>query len=77
EKSFQRIYWGGHSIVSNNACSRQETEVPQPSSPTQIHVADEAASTGVDVRHGGADTTVSSLVVTLIRPLPCPMIHLS
>ncbi|GKD48771.1 hypothetical protein Tco_1277747 [Tanacetum coccineum] len=39
----------------------QETEVPQPSSPTQTHVADEAASTGVDVRHGGAATTVSSL----------------
>ncbi|GJZ43092.1 hypothetical protein Tco_0590347 [Tanacetum coccineum] len=29
--------------------------------PTQTHVADEAASTGVDVRHGGAATTVSSL----------------
>ncbi|GKE09716.1 hypothetical protein Tco_1413267, partial [Tanacetum coccineum] len=40
---------------------RQETEVPQPSSPTQTHVADEAASTGADVRHGGAATTVSSL----------------
>ncbi|GJV86769.1 reverse transcriptase domain-containing protein [Tanacetum coccineum] len=40
---------------------RQKTEVPQPSSPTQTHVADEAASTGVDVRHGGAATTVSSL----------------
>nr|GFC61908.1 hypothetical protein [Tanacetum cinerariifolium] len=33
---------------------RQETEVPQPSSLTHTHVADEAASTGVDVRHGGA-----------------------
>ncbi|GJS93108.1 hypothetical protein Tco_0800076 [Tanacetum coccineum] len=40
---------------------RQETEVPQPSSPTQTHVADEAASTGVDDRHGGAATTVSGL----------------
>ncbi|GJS93578.1 putative ribonuclease H-like domain-containing protein [Tanacetum coccineum] len=40
---------------------RQETAVPQPSSPTQTHVADEAASTGVDVRHGGAATIVSSL----------------
>ncbi|GKB75444.1 hypothetical protein Tco_0942339 [Tanacetum coccineum] len=39
----------------------KETEVPQPSSPTQTYVADEAASTGVDVRHGGAATTVSSL----------------
>ncbi|GJT22344.1 hypothetical protein Tco_0892281 [Tanacetum coccineum] len=41
----------------------QETEVPRPSSPTQTHVADEAASTSVDVRHGGAATTVSSLDV--------------
>nr|GEV35268.1 ribonuclease H-like domain, reverse transcriptase, RNA-dependent DNA polymerase [Tanacetum cinerariifolium] len=40
---------------------RQETEVPQPSSPTHTHVADEAASTGVDVRHEGAATTVTSL----------------
>ncbi|GJT42427.1 hypothetical protein Tco_0951142 [Tanacetum coccineum] len=38
-----------------------ETEVPQPSSLTQNHVANEAASTGVDVRHGGAATSVSSL----------------
>ncbi|GKE33229.1 hypothetical protein Tco_1452551, partial [Tanacetum coccineum] len=37
------------------------TEVPRPSSPTQTHVADEAASIGVDVRHGGAAITVSSL----------------
>ncbi|GJX80235.1 uncharacterized mitochondrial protein-like protein [Tanacetum coccineum] len=40
---------------------RQETKVPQPSFPTQTHVADEAASTGVDDRHGGAATTVSGL----------------
>ncbi|GJZ77766.1 hypothetical protein Tco_0642438, partial [Tanacetum coccineum] len=40
---------------------RQETKVPQPSSPTQTYVADEAASTCVDIRHGGAATTVSSL----------------
>nr|GEY52073.1 hypothetical protein [Tanacetum cinerariifolium] len=40
---------------------QQETKVPQPSSPTHTHVADEAASTGVDVRHDGAATTVSSL----------------
>nr|GEU83231.1 RNA-directed DNA polymerase, eukaryota, nucleotide-binding alpha-beta plait domain protein [Tanacetum cinerariifolium] len=42
---------------------RQETKVPQPSSLTHTHVADEAASTGVDVRHRGAATTVSSLDV--------------
>ncbi|GJZ89548.1 hypothetical protein Tco_0661330 [Tanacetum coccineum] len=42
---------------------RQETEVPQLSSPPHTNVADEAASTGVDVRHGGAATTVTSLDV--------------
>nr|GEW75126.1 hypothetical protein [Tanacetum cinerariifolium] len=41
--------------------TRQETEVPQLSSPTHTNVADEAASICVDVRHGGAATTVSSL----------------
>ncbi|GJY57967.1 hypothetical protein Tco_0457859, partial [Tanacetum coccineum] len=30
-------------------------------SPTQTHVADEAASTGVDVRYGGAATTITGL----------------
>ncbi|GJY99458.1 hypothetical protein Tco_0516888 [Tanacetum coccineum] len=42
---------------------RQETEVPQPSSPPHTNVADEAASTGVDVRYGGATTTVTGLEV--------------
>ncbi|GJT78708.1 hypothetical protein Tco_1045433 [Tanacetum coccineum] len=40
---------------------RQETKVPQPSSPSQTHDADEAAFTRVDVRLGGAVTIVSSL----------------
>nr|GFC33990.1 hypothetical protein [Tanacetum cinerariifolium] len=35
----------------------QETKVPQPSSPTHTHVADEAASISVNVIHGGATTT--------------------
>ncbi|GKE04526.1 hypothetical protein Tco_1396544 [Tanacetum coccineum] len=48
-------------IFDQLALMGQETKVPQPNSPTQTHVADEAASTGVDVRHGGAATTVSSL----------------
>nr|GEW77759.1 hypothetical protein [Tanacetum cinerariifolium] len=42
---------------------RQETEVPQPSSPPHTNVIDEAASTSVDVRHGGAATTVTHLDV--------------
>nr|GEV40909.1 hypothetical protein [Tanacetum cinerariifolium] len=41
--------------------TRQETKVPHPSSPTHTNVADKAASIGVDVRHGGATTTASSL----------------
>ncbi|GJR91798.1 hypothetical protein Tco_0215809 [Tanacetum coccineum] len=40
---------------------RQETEVPQLSSPPHTNIADEAASTGMDVKHGGAATTVTSL----------------
>ncbi|GJR49171.1 hypothetical protein Tco_1317274 [Tanacetum coccineum] len=40
---------------------RQETKVPQPSSPPHTNVADEAASTHVDVIHGGATTTITSL----------------
>ncbi|GKB54061.1 uncharacterized mitochondrial protein-like protein [Tanacetum coccineum] len=55
--------WGTGSGSGPRDFIRHETEVPQPSSPTQTHVADEAASTGVDVRHGGAATTVSSLDV--------------
>ncbi|GJX64665.1 putative ribonuclease H-like domain-containing protein [Tanacetum coccineum] len=40
---------------------RQESIVPQPRSPTQTHVADEAASTGVDVKYGGVATNVTGL----------------
>nr|GEV79081.1 hypothetical protein [Tanacetum cinerariifolium] len=40
---------------------RQETEVPQSSSPPHSNVAGEAVLIGVDVRHGGAVTTVTSL----------------
>ncbi|GJV02469.1 hypothetical protein Tco_1336038 [Tanacetum coccineum] len=42
---------------------RQESMVPQPISPTQTHVADKAASIGVDVRYGGATTIVTGLEV--------------
>ncbi|GJW08937.1 hypothetical protein Tco_1571360 [Tanacetum coccineum] len=41
--------------------NRQESVVPQPRSPTQSLVADEAASTGVDVRYRWATTTVTGL----------------
>ncbi|GKB75649.1 hypothetical protein Tco_0942544, partial [Tanacetum coccineum] len=82
---------GGHSIVSNNACpgldfTRQETKVPQPSSPTQTHVADEAASIGMDDRHGGAATIVFGLdegqgsgninkTPTMPHDSPLPRVH--
>ncbi|GKG42099.1 hypothetical protein Tco_0473850, partial [Tanacetum coccineum] len=46
---------------SSRIPTRQETEVPQPSSPSHTNVADKAASIGVDVRHGGATTIVFSL----------------
>ncbi|GJX47217.1 hypothetical protein Tco_0272407 [Tanacetum coccineum] len=42
---------------------RQETKVPQPSSPPYTNIADEVASTGVDVRYGGAATTIAGLEV--------------
>ncbi|GKA89534.1 hypothetical protein Tco_0811346 [Tanacetum coccineum] len=41
--------------------TRQESVVPQPRSPTQSPVVDKAASTCVNVRYGGATTTVTSL----------------
>ncbi|GJS10819.1 putative ribonuclease H-like domain-containing protein [Tanacetum coccineum] len=41
--------------------TRHESMVPQPGSPTQTNVADDVASIGVDVRLGGATTTVTSL----------------
>ncbi|GJY04358.1 putative ribonuclease H-like domain-containing protein [Tanacetum coccineum] len=41
--------------------TRQETKVPQPSSPTHTNVTDKAASICMDVRHRGAAITVFSL----------------
>ncbi|GJZ41708.1 hypothetical protein Tco_0588594 [Tanacetum coccineum] len=40
---------------------RHKVEIPQSNFPTQTPVADEAAFTGVDVVHGRAATTVSSI----------------
>ncbi|GKD21286.1 hypothetical protein Tco_1222989, partial [Tanacetum coccineum] len=48
-------------ILQGEGSTIPEFKVPQPRSPTQTPVADEVASTGVDVRHGGAATTISSL----------------
>ncbi|GKF13434.1 hypothetical protein Tco_0054896 [Tanacetum coccineum] len=66
--------------------TKQESVVPQPRSPTQTNVADKAASTGVDVRHRGAATTITSLDAgqgsdnidkTLYMPYdsPLPRVH--
>ncbi|GJX62279.1 hypothetical protein Tco_0295179 [Tanacetum coccineum] len=41
--------------------TRQESVVPQPRSPTQSPVVDEAAFIGVDIRYGRATTTVTGL----------------
>ncbi|GJT89584.1 putative ribonuclease H-like domain-containing protein [Tanacetum coccineum] len=40
-----------------------ESMVPQPKSPTQTPIADEAASICMDVRYGGATTTITGLEV--------------
>ncbi|GJU16339.1 hypothetical protein Tco_1144305 [Tanacetum coccineum] len=48
-------------ILQDEGSTVPETEVPQPSSPTYTNVADEATFTSVDVVHGGAATTISSI----------------
>ncbi|GJV23217.1 hypothetical protein Tco_1375912 [Tanacetum coccineum] len=48
-------------VVQGEGSTIPESMVPQPRSHTQTNVADEAASTGVDVKHGGDATTVTSL----------------
>ncbi|GJT10369.1 hypothetical protein Tco_0857411 [Tanacetum coccineum] len=48
-------------VVQGEGSTHPESVVPQPRSPTQTPVADEAASTGVDVRYGGATTTLTGL----------------
>ncbi|GJV02532.1 putative ribonuclease H-like domain-containing protein [Tanacetum coccineum] len=47
-------------LVQGPFVQDEESTVPD-ESPTQTNVADEGASTGVDVRHGGAATTITSL----------------
>ncbi|GKA17333.1 hypothetical protein Tco_0697170 [Tanacetum coccineum] len=48
-------------VVQGEGSTHPEYVVPQPRSPTQSPVADEAASIGVDVRYGGDTTIVTSL----------------
>ncbi|GKG26403.1 hypothetical protein Tco_0399549, partial [Tanacetum coccineum] len=50
-------------IVQGGGSTVPETEVPRSSSPPHTNVADKAASTCVDVRYGGAATTVTGLEV--------------
>ncbi|GJV77481.1 putative ribonuclease H-like domain-containing protein [Tanacetum coccineum] len=51
----------GHFSPQWKETIRQEVEIPQSNFPTQTPVANEAAFTGVNVIHGGAATTVSSI----------------
>ncbi|GJQ95125.1 hypothetical protein Tco_0006264 [Tanacetum coccineum] len=64
----------------------QGTEVPQPNSLPHTNVADKASSTGVDVRYGGAATTVTGLEAgqgsgnidktpTMPHDSPLPRVH--
>ncbi|GJY75315.1 hypothetical protein Tco_0480431 [Tanacetum coccineum] len=48
-------------LPTSRRTTKQESVVPQPRSPTQTLVADKATSTGVDVRYGGATTTITGL----------------
>ncbi|GJZ26019.1 putative ribonuclease H-like domain-containing protein [Tanacetum coccineum] len=62
---------------------RQETEVPHPSSSPYTNVADEVASTCMDVKYGGAATTVTGLeagqgsgnIDTMPHDSPLPRVH--
>ncbi|GJT95263.1 hypothetical protein Tco_1090781 [Tanacetum coccineum] len=74
-------------IFEQLALMGQEAKVSQPSSHTQTHVADEAVSTGVDDRHGGAATTISGLeagqgsgnihkIPTMPHSSPLPRVHI-
>ncbi|GKD92710.1 hypothetical protein Tco_1372547 [Tanacetum coccineum] len=60
---FQQCLFRAQLFRVKDQQSQQESVVPQPKSPTQTNVADKAASTSVDVRHGGDTTTVTSLDV--------------
>ncbi|GJX36276.1 putative ribonuclease H-like domain-containing protein [Tanacetum coccineum] len=57
-------------LPTSKRTNTHESVVPQPRSPTQSLVVDEAASTGVDVRYGGATTlgklTLHELMVFLL-----------
>ncbi|GJY94097.1 ribonuclease H-like domain-containing protein [Tanacetum coccineum] len=57
-EDFKALAFGCQKMKRTN---RHEYVVPQSRSPTQTPVADEAAFTGVDVRYGGATTTVTGL----------------
>ncbi|GJS76525.1 hypothetical protein Tco_0726406 [Tanacetum coccineum] len=73
------FYWAQLFRVKDQH-TQQESVVPQPRSPTQTYVADEAASTCMDVRYGGAVTTITGLEagqgqwLTMIKPYHAPEI---
>ncbi|GJX28285.1 hypothetical protein Tco_0236364 [Tanacetum coccineum] len=65
--NFSKLIFDGMGVVvqgegsTHPETNQQESVVPQPRSPSQTLIADEAASIGVDVRYGGAATTVTGL----------------
>ncbi|GJS60303.1 putative ribonuclease H-like domain-containing protein [Tanacetum coccineum] len=80
----QLALWGP--VVQGEGSTHPESVVPQPRSPTQTNVADEAASTGVDIRLRGATTTVIGLEAgqgsnkidktpTMPHDSPLPRVH--
>ncbi|GKE91946.1 hypothetical protein Tco_1573041 [Tanacetum coccineum] len=82
---FQTMFVQGQ-ILQGEGSKILETEVPQLSSPTQTYVANEAVSTCMDGRHGGAANTVSGLEArqgngnihktpTMPHDLPLPRVH--
>ncbi|GJW10401.1 ribonuclease H-like domain-containing protein [Tanacetum coccineum] len=56
-----------HLSLKLGSSIRQETEVPQPCSPTHTNVADKAASIGVDVRHGGAVAVLTGVSTASVK----------
>ncbi|GKE64969.1 hypothetical protein Tco_1519130, partial [Tanacetum coccineum] len=59
-------------ILQGEGSTIPETKVPQPSSPTQTYVADEAATIGGDDKHRGAAITVSGLEAGQEYHIPTP-----
>ncbi|GJS16061.1 hypothetical protein Tco_0410533 [Tanacetum coccineum] len=58
--NFSKLIFDGP-VVQGKGSTHPESVVPQPRSLTQTYVVDEAAFIGMDVKYGGATTTVTGL----------------